>query len=134
MVAPTLVAVVAAERSRGVVLVIDDDPVLGELLALALAHAGFEAVTPADRHAAVAVATDRGAAVVAAVCDLQLGSTNGIEIVRALRDVVPGLTAIVISGHSTSTVEAELHRAGTDAIVLQKPFRPAEMVAVLTAA
>lgn len=119
--------------SRGVVIVLDDDPIIGELLSVVLDRAGFEPYIPTDWRTAVDVAAARSESVVAAICDLQLGSANGAEVLGALCGVVPDLRAIVMSGHSESHVQAALDRAGTDAIVFQKPFRPADLVAAISA-
>lgn len=116
-------------ESRGVVLVLDDDPIVGELLSVVLAQAGFEALTPPDWASALELVTQRS--VVAAVCDLQLGDSNGVEVLESLRQAAPGLRAVVMSGHPAWHVRSELDRVGTEAIVLQKPFRPADLVAAL---
>ena len=119
---------------RGVVLVLDDDPVIGELLSVVLGRAGFEPRTPVDWRAAVDGASERGERIVAAVCDLQLGHANGADLLGELCERLPGVCAVLISGHSTAHIHTELARAGIDAIVFQKPFRASEMVAAITAA
>jgi len=116
-----------------VVLVLDDDPIIGELLSVVLGRAGFEPLTPSNPRDAIDVASTRPDAVVAAICDLQLGSTNGAELLGTLSRLAPAMQAIVMSGHPESHIQAELDRAGTEAIMFQKPFRPADMVAAITA-
>jgi DNA-binding NtrC family response regulator len=117
--------------SRGVVVVLDDDPLIGELLSVVLDRAGYEPVTPGDPEAAYGIVAKRPDSVVAAVCDLQLGPSNGAEVLCNLRGIAPGLRAIVMSGHPEAHVQAELERAGTEATVFQKPFRPADLVAAI---
>jgi DNA-binding NtrC family response regulator len=114
-----------------VVLVLDDDPLIGELLSVVLDRAGFEPVTPVDAEAAYVVVADHPDSVVAAVCDLQLGTSNGAEVLCNMCAMVPGMRAIVMSGHAESHVQAELDRAGTEATIFQKPFRPADLVAAI---
>lgn len=111
---------------------LDDDPLIGELLSVVLDRAGFEAVTPPDWPTALGIVTQR--LVLAAVCDLQLGDSNGAEVIGSLQHAAPQLRAIVMSGHPAAHVHAELARVGTEAIVLQKPFRPADLVAAIAAA
>jgi DNA-binding response OmpR family regulator len=123
--------VTEATPLRGVVVVLDDDPLIGELLAVVLDRAGYEPVTPGDAEAAYGIVADHPGSVVAAVCDLQLGRANGAEVLCNLREMAPGMRAIVMSGHPESHVQAELERAGTDATVIQKPFRPADLVAAI---
>ena len=131
--AVTLRVVGTANPSRGVVLVLDDDPIMGELLSVVLTRAGFEPRVLDDWRTAVAAATADAGPVVAAICDLQLGTADGAEVLAELQQAVPDLLAIVMSGHPESHIRAALDRAGTHAIVFQKPFRPADLVAVLTA-
>jgi DNA-binding NtrC family response regulator len=113
------------------VLVLDDDPAIGELLSIVLGRAGYEPVTPVDAAAALDFAAGRPEAVVAAVCDLQLDAANGAEVLCGLRGIAPRMRAIVISGHAESHVRAELDRAGTEATFVQKPFRAADLVAAI---
>ena len=110
---------------------LDDDPIMGELLSVVLTRAGFEPRVLDDWPGAVDVATAHPGPVVAAICDLQLGTVDGAEVLAALREAIPEMQAIVMSGHPESHIQAALSRAGTDALVFQKPFRPADLVAVL---
>ncbi len=113
---------------------LDDDPVIGELLSVVLGRAGFEPLVSQDWHAAVELVHARGERVVAAVCDLQLGHVNGADVIGALQSVEPGVCAVLISGHSQAHIHTQLAQTGTDAIVFQKPFRAADMVAAIVAA
>lgn len=129
-------------------MVLEDDAVFAELLAVTLDHAGFEPRIVPDGVRARRLVAEYRADVVAAVCDLQLGHgapprssaplvserrgvSNGADVVRALRDLVPDLTAVVMSGHPAAHVREELARVGTEAIVLEKPFRPAALLDLL---
>lgn len=65
------------------VLVVEDDPLLGDALRVGLAQAGFTADWVRDGRAAlVAIATDPFAAV---VLDLGLPELSGLEVLRRLR-------------------------------------------------
>ena len=123
----------AGDTARDTVLVLDDDPVVGELLGVLLRRAGLETVIVVDPTAALLAAAERAPSIVAAVCDLQLGTSNGADVLCALRPIIPAARAIVMSGHPAAHVEAELARAGIDAIVFQKPFRAADLVAAICA-
>ncbi len=113
--------------SCGPVLVVDDDPVVVELIQLALADAGHSTCCASTGVKAIfAAARD---AVSAAVLDVTLPDRSGYEVCRELRRLYgPGLPIVFVSGDRTEPYDrvAGLLLGADDYLV--KPFDPRELV------
>ena len=92
--APTQAAATAAE-----LLLVDDDPVFGQVLATALGRRGFQVTLAAS----VAQARDRLPQLRAshAVLDLRLPDGSGLELVPLLRQRLPQVRIVVLSGYAS---------------------------------
>lgn len=99
------------------VLIVEDDPVIAQVLSVQLARCGVQA----ERAANVAKARAIAPACAAVICDVHLGTESGIELVHALRG--DGFTGaiIMISGDRTRGTVVECIQAGIDDY-LAKPF------------
>jgi DNA-binding response OmpR family regulator len=107
------------------VLLVEDEPDLAHVMALALRRAGFEVLT-VDSGAA-AVATVQTQDVAAVVMDRGLPDMDGLEATASVRaDGYLG-AVLVTSGYAGPTHVAACLEAGADD-VLGKPFALAELV------
>jgi two-component system response regulator ResD len=116
-----------AERVRGSVLVVDDEPTIREIVARYLERAGYEARVAIDGRTALSALRERAADLV--VLDLMLPGIDGLEVMRRIRDGDRDRTAIILltaRGEETDRVVGL--RLGADDYVV-KPFSPAELVA-----
>ena len=115
------------QHSRGSVLVVDDEPTIGEIVARYLERAGYDTRIAATGPAALeAAATSRPDLV---VLDLMLPGLDGLEVMRRLRDRDRDRTAIILltaKGEESDRI-AGLSLGADDYVV--KPFSPAELVA-----
>jgi two-component system OmpR family response regulator len=107
-------------------LVADDEPMIRELLAASLRHAGFEVITADDGTAALATArADRPDAL---VLDIMMPGLDGLEVVRRLRadgDESPVL--FLTARDSTEDTVRGLSVGGDDYVT--KPFKLEEVIA-----
>lgn len=110
------------------ILVIEDDPILRELLADWLLGAGYR----------VAVAPEGGSGIAAAracrpdlvVTDVNMPGTGGAAVISELGRIYPGLPIIAISAHfkcDRGLAPAQALLLGA-ARTLAKPFRRVEMI------
>jgi DNA-binding response OmpR family regulator len=109
------------------ILVVEDDPMIGPLLAEILEDLG---------HTVCAVEVDAASAVAAAarfhpdlmIVDVGLGEISGIAAVRAIlrEGFVPH---IFVTGHLIRNLPL-----GPDAVLLQKPYRGSDIVAAIARA
>ena len=116
-----------ADESRGSLLVVDDEAELVRALCEALAEEGFRAVgagTPGE-----ALALRRGGFDVL-LTDLMMPGSDGVELLRAAREVDRDVVAVVMTGLATDRSAEEAARAGALGYV-PKPFRLREVLPVL---
>ena len=114
-------------RVRGRVLVVDDEPTIGDVVTRYLKRAGYETALAATGKDALASAASERPDVV--VLDLMLPDLDGLEVMRRLRNRERERTAIILltaRGEESDRVTG-LSLGADDYVV--KPFSPAELVA-----
>ena len=113
-------------ENRGHVLLVDDDPVLIEVMAETLQDAGFEVQTARDGHEALARIEEREPDVV--VADVEMGGMGGYELCREVRasgrDAIPFLFC---SGQGSDDSRVEGLQAGADDYLV-KPVTRDELI------
>ncbi|MEU6551064.1 response regulator transcription factor [Streptomyces sp. NPDC046915] len=107
------------------VLIVDDEPGLTELLAVAVTEAGWRPYPAADGHSALRLA--RGCAPHAVVLDGMLPDLDGIQVLRRLRHEMPRLPVLMLTARDA--LEHRIHGldSGADDYVT-KPFSLEEVV------
>ena len=122
--AGTGAAAPAAANGRRV-LVMDDEPWLRDAMTQALARIGYGAEAARDRDEAIRLfqaARESGNPFVAVVLDLSVrGDMGGRELLRVLRERVPGLPAILMVGRGGASAASEAGQPVFQAF-LAKPF------------
>ena len=117
----------SAQRMRGKVLVVDDEPTIGDVVSRYLRRAGYDThVAATGRDALSRVGSDRPDVV---VLDLMLPDVDGLEVMRRLRAQDRKRAAIILltaRGEESDRISGL--RLGADDYVV-KPFSPAELVA-----
>ncbi|HEY1690669.1 MAG TPA: sigma-54 dependent transcriptional regulator [Polyangiaceae bacterium] len=83
-------------------LVVDDDPSMGELLCAELAERGFEA--SAETEPAKALATVQAERFDAVLTDLHMEGMNGLELCERIVAARPELPVVLLTGHGTLDV------------------------------
>jgi two-component system OmpR family response regulator len=111
------------------VLVVDDEPDLGQLMVTALKGAGIDAIYVPNGGDAVRSVTTRGADVI--VVDMHMPGMDGLEFIQRVRRLRPKARILGISGGDKGGSKMLLQmsgRLGAHA-VLPKPFKPSDLVA-----
>jgi CheY-like chemotaxis protein len=114
------------------ILVIDDDPVLRRVVTLALEAAGHSVLRCENGRKAVAFLEHDHADLL--VTDIVMPEMDGVETVRAVRQLDPDLPILAISGGGSFDPKDYLGiaKAFGATAVLPKPFRPAELLDLVT--
>jgi CheY-like chemotaxis protein len=118
---------VTEDSDPGRVLVVDDDPVIRQLIRLNLELEGFEVAEAADGLACLALVADFAPHVV--VLDVAMPELDGLAVATRLR-ADPATSALKILVASARAQQADVRRgieAGADAYVT-KPFDPEVLV------
>jgi DNA-binding response OmpR family regulator len=109
------------------VLVVDDDPIVAEVVVDYLRNAGLEPRHAPDGRTALALAEEWRPDLV--VLDLMLPGIDGIEVMRQLHEETgPRIAVIMLTARGEESDRLVGLRRGADDYVV-KPFSPAELVA-----
>jgi DNA-binding response OmpR family regulator len=107
------------------ILVVDDEPQLARMAALALAQRGHHVLVARSGEEALAELQQRRADLV--VSDLGLGSgINGWDLAEEVRKRWPGTCFVLVTGWGAAITPDEARERGVDQ-VLAKPYRIAEL-------
>ena len=107
------------------ILVVEDDPIVSEILRATLEYSGYTCETATT--AASALDRFRMSHPDAIITDLGLPDSDGIELVSALRGL-SRIPVLVLSGRRTEADKIAALDHGADDFI-EKPFRPGELVA-----
>ncbi len=119
-----------ADGSPVTVLVVDDEPVLAEMVSMALRYEGWQVVTAADGRTAVTAARENRPDVV--VLDVMLPDMTGLEVLAKLRRDLPYLPVLLLTAQESVEDRIAGLTAGGDDYVT-KPFSIEEVVLRLRA-
>jgi DNA-binding response OmpR family regulator len=119
----------AALRSdRPVVLVVDDEQIIAETLAVILNQSGYAALTAHSGPSALKTASVIPPQML--ITDVCMPGMSGIELGIAIRETVPDCKVLLFSGQaSTAELLATARTAGYDFEALSKPIHPTELLA-----
>jgi DNA-binding response OmpR family regulator len=107
------------------VLVVDDEPIVRDVLARYLTRDGYEVETVGDGEAAIAAYRERRPDLV--LLDLMLPRIDGFEVFRWIRSEAPS-PVIMLTARGAETERIVGLEMGADDYV-SKPFSPSEVVA-----
>jgi putative two-component system response regulator len=111
--------------ARPRVLCVDDEPVILQVLRRLLEAQGFETVTTNDPEAAVVAFDDRPFDVV--ITDIHMPKMDGMTLMRTLRERLPDLPVMVVTGHGTVDTAIQALREGASGMLV-KPFTGQELL------
>jgi response regulator RpfG family c-di-GMP phosphodiesterase len=101
------------------VVVVDDEPQIRELVSEALRREGYDVRAFADGHEALAAVEAAPPSLV--LTDLKMPRMNGLELIRAVRERIPGVGSILITAYASTETAVQALRYGADDY-LTKPF------------
>jgi CheY-like chemotaxis protein len=122
MFPPTTLRVPISKSSANAVLVVDDEPMVREALALQLAAEGFDVLEAGSGAEAVTVFFRHQASIVALVLDLVMPASRGEVALGIIRGVVPELPVIVATASRPQMDVRDRPRGEAEVKVLMKPF------------
>jgi DNA-binding response OmpR family regulator len=111
------------------ILVIDDEPAVGDALKLVLEASGYGISLAETGRAGLTEAHARHFHV--AIVDLGLPDTSGFAVIKTLRELQPGIVVILITTQITTEALLEAQNLGAVEI-LSKPFRPEDILQVIS--
>jgi len=115
-------------KERLSILVVDDEPSVGDALKLVLESNGYEVVLVTTGHDGIDQARQRRFGF--SVVDLFLTDISGFQVITDLRILQPQIPILLITAHGSPQVFDEAKRLGAIG-ALAKPFPPAEILKVI---
>ena len=130
------VAAPAKERSldtaRGAgrrLLLVEDDPIVGSMVAAALDEMGYAVLRAGNAEEALVLLNDRALRIDILFSDVVMpGAMNGIDLAHTARRLRPGLPVVLTTGYSEDIARIDGVR------VLPKPYRVGELAELLETA
>ena len=120
----------SAPQDKPKVLVVDDERVIADTLAIILNQHGFDAAAVYTGSAAVEKAKSAHPDLI--ISDVIMPDMNGIEAAINIRKFLPGCKILLFSGQAATADLLESARAqGHEFEILAKPVHPADLLAKL---
>ncbi len=117
-------------RTRGHVLVVDDEPMVGALLSRILRKHAYDVQVETTAAAAIAAIHEKPGHFDLILTDLNLPGKSGLDLLDELRSIDEGMIKIVITGHATlENAVVSLRRGAYDFI--EKPVLPDALMAIV---
>jgi DNA-binding response OmpR family regulator len=113
------------------ILVIDDQSDVRTMISIVLRVHGFEIVEAAS--GAAGLKEFKNSTFDLAIVDIFLQGTNGFDIIRMMRERIPNLPIVAMSGMTALDFVSALPEL-SDVVCLQKPFRPNQLIGAIEAA
>ncbi len=110
------------------VLVVDDEPVVGDAIRLVLRDAGLAVAIAFDAESALSHPALARCRLV--ICDLMLPGLSGLDALAEIRARRPGLPVLLTTGYATPVEERKVLDAGAVAF-LPKPFDDSELLTLV---
>jgi signal transduction histidine kinase len=120
-------------HGSGVVLVVDDEALVGRTAGRMLSSLGYRPVLVPGGQEALDWLAAQGTRPLAVLLDLGMPGMDGATCFRLLRERHPGLPVIICSGFARNARAQQLLDAGAIGF-LEKPYRTAELADALAAA
>ena len=110
------------------ILIVDDEPSVGDALKLVLESQGFDVVLATNGHEGIDHARNRRFAF--GVVDLFLTDISGFQVITDIRTLQPALPIVLITAHGSPNIFAQAQELGAIG-GLAKPFPPAELLKLI---
>lgn len=105
------------------ILVVEDEPLLLDLLKEMLEGEGYRVLTATDGNQAVTLYRSEREKVSLVLSDMGLPGMGGWEVLRQLKAINPSVNVILSSGFMDTKVRLDMIRSGAKDFI-QKPYTP----------
>jgi signal transduction histidine kinase/CheY-like chemotaxis protein len=118
-------------RGHGeLVLIVDDEPAIGEIASVILRGHGYRTLVAADGHEALAIFRENRGAIKLVVSDFMMPRLDGPATIREMRRIQPDIQTIIITGLGEDSRIAEAKAAGTETVIA-KPFTAEQLLSAI---
>ena len=117
-------------EGEGTILVADDERSIRTLCSEILGRAGFKVISAVNGNDAIKKFTDHSDDIVLVLIDLTMPEKNGIEVMREVSAIRPGIKAILSSGYTKNEAIENFSRLGFREF-LPKPYSPEKLIKIV---
>jgi chemotaxis protein histidine kinase CheA len=114
------------DRARRRVLVVDDSPIVRDLLQELLSSVGLEVRVAGDGAAALDSLADSPVDLI--VCDVEMPVMDGFELLRRLRERAERVPVVMVTTRGTVSDRAMAASLGADALIVKSEFENAHLL------
>ena len=112
------------------VLLVEDEPLIRELMAESLRDAGYEVIAVEDGPGAREVVLNSPQPLSILITDFHMpGDLDGSQVAAQVRAVFPDLPVVIVSGRPEVFQSSWQHTLGYK--LMKKPYRPSELVTLV---
>ncbi len=112
------------------VLLVEDEPLIRELMSECLRDAGYEVIDVENGAGAQEILRDSSRALTILVTDFHMpGDLDGSQVATQVQAVFPGLPVVIVSGRPEVFQSSWQHTLGYT--LMKKPYRPSELIRVV---
>jgi hypothetical protein len=122
--------VVRQTGGRETVLVVEDEPSVGNLISAVLKRAGYQALSAANGADAIQLCDSYRGEINLLVTDMMMPGIRGDELARSLASSRPNLRVLIMSGYN-DPVAGSTADLPAETAFLQKPFTPSVLAAAV---
>ncbi|MFI5844895.1 PAS domain S-box protein [Catenuloplanes sp. NPDC051500] len=119
-----------SEDGRHTILVVDDEPDMREVVRRMLGKSGYDVIVAADGPEALAKARAHQGRIDLLVTDIMMPEMSGTELADRIHEFRDSIPVLFMSGYA-APVLAEKGSLHPDTVLLQKPFRKAELISAV---
>jgi diguanylate cyclase (GGDEF)-like protein len=108
------------------ILLVDDDPLILELLDISVQSFGFECMTAGNGREAIEIMAKQSFALV--ITDMMMPEVTGMELLAHIKKYYPQTSVVIVTGYTEIFSYVDVVRAGASDFIL-KPFNSDELEA-----
>lgn len=116
-------ALIRERAGRAVILLVDDEPLVRNVVQMSLTHAGYHVLTASDGAEALDLSRSYPGTIDLVLSDVKMPNMTGTELAAAIVNERVGIPILLMTGKASEGIPPNLHSG-----LLRKPFLPQQLL------